>query len=119
MSELFERAKSHIHRSEWEPAIALLSQHLNANFDDEIALWCLASAAIEVGKPGVAAAYLHQALAIRKQKSGTVFTDALMSLGVAYFQTHRVAQAEELFLAALDLEKDPITRSDILANLGK
>ena len=119
MSELFERAKTHIHRSEWEQAIPLLAQHLNGNFDDDIALWSLASAMIETGRHGIGAALLHQALAVRKQKGGGVFTDALASLGAAYFTVDDMERAIGLFEAALEYEKDESSQSNLLANLGK
>jgi len=119
MSELFEQAKAHIHRSEWEPAIALLSRHLNTNFDDDIALWSLASCLIETGRQGIAAALLHQALAVRKQKGGGIFTDALASLGAAYFTMGDIERAEGLYDAALKHERHEPSRADLFANLGK
>ena len=117
MSELFEAAKVHIDRGQIDEAIPALVDHLNNNFEDEIALFMLGACFIQKGKNGLGAALTRQAIEIKRFRGGN-FPEAFKNLGACFRAEGLIVDARKMWEVALTIEDSPRELAEILSNIG-
>lgn len=113
MTDLLQKAITHLERNQVAEAQVVLTDHLRSATADARALFLLGTTYLRLGNNGLGIALLKQSLVLRPGSP-----EAVENLGIAYHTIRDNAQAEAYFRLALEMTDVPSDRSDIYCNLA-